>query len=473
MKAKRKSTNDSKRSSKRKRSSKPKRSSMRKLSKRGTLRRAIREFVPESMFAGLTRHGNAGWSFFTLTLTALFWSWSGEPHLIDRYWKACETLTRWLPGVVAISYQGFAKALASHTASLAEALADHLRATMTRMAGPHEKVAGFVAFAVDGSKVEAPWTAANEKRLGKKGRQPKGENCKRQETDLRPQLSLTLLWHMGLQLPWAWKRGGLDEGERTHFRDMLGLLPAQALVVADAGFVGYDLWRQIVESGRHFLIRVGGNVELLRELCPGSAIEREGDVVHLWPNDKRKVGKAPLRLRLVEVRKGKQKIRLVTSVLDVEKLTDEHAALLYSKRWGIECTFRAFKQTLERRKMKSRTPEHAACELDWSLFAMWLLGLLAKRELIVADQDPAAFSTANAARLLRRDLFGKTHGESIDMSDFLSAVKDTYKRKSSKKARHDQRKKRTKPPGDPRFQVADAKQRKAAKRVGEVVAAMI
>jgi len=169
----------------------------------------------------------------------------------------------------------------------------------------------------------------------------------------------------------------------------------------------------------------------------------------------------------------KQTIRLVTSILDAERLTDEQAGLLYSKRWGIECTFRALKQTLERRKMKSRTPEHAACELDWSLFAMWLLGLLAKRELIVAGQDPAAFSTAGAARLLRRDLFGKTHGEAIDMSDFLSAVKDSYKRKSSKKARHDQRKKRPKPPGAPKITSADPEQRKAAKRVGEVVAAII
>src|SRR5690606_669945 len=116
-----------------------------------------------------------------------------------------------------------------------------------------------------------------------KGRTPQGTNCKRTETDLRPQLTLTLLWHLSWGLPWAWKRGGLADGERTQFRDLLDQLPRAALVIADAGFVGYLLWKEILDSGRHFLIRVGGNVELIKDLCPGMEIHREGQSVWLWP----------------------------------------------------------------------------------------------------------------------------------------------------------------------------------------------
>ena len=442
-----------------------------KRSARGTLRQAIAKFVPERIFAGLSKHGNTNWEFFTLALVALFWAWSNHTHLVDRYDAACQATAHWLPGAFcATSYQGFVKALTTHNDVLVEFMAKQLRTMMLQIAGPHEKVAGFAAFAVDGSKVEAPWTRANEAKLGKRGRKPKGEKCQRKETDLRPQLTLTLLWHMGLQLPWAWKHGGLDEGERTQFRAMLGLLPKRALIVADAGFVGYDLWREIITSRRGFLIRVGANVELLEKLFPGMEIERSGDIVYLWPKGKQDKGQPPMRLRRIQLRKGKRTIHLVTSILDAGKLNDEQASILYSNRWGVECTFRALKQTLERRKMKSYTPDHAACELDWSLLSMWLLGLFAKQELIAAGEDPSSFSTANAARLLRKELYGVSGGLDLDMSRFQYAVKDSYRRKSSKKARHDQRKKRDKPPGAPRIVRATHSQRKAAKRLREVVA---
>jgi len=53
------------------------------------------------------------------------------------------------------------------------------------------------------------------------------------------------------------------------------------LFCADAGFVGYELWRAILDAGHSFLIRVGGNVRLLRNL--GHARHRRG-LVYLWPN---------------------------------------------------------------------------------------------------------------------------------------------------------------------------------------------
>jgi hypothetical protein len=42
--------------------------------------------------------------------------------------------------------------------------------------------------------------------------------------------------------------------------------PAQALLVAAAGFVGYELWQTLRAAGHHFVLRAGANVRLLRQL---------------------------------------------------------------------------------------------------------------------------------------------------------------------------------------------------------------
>jgi hypothetical protein len=434
-------------------------------SPRGKLKRAIRLLLPDGIFADLGKHGNTDWSLGVLSFVALFWALSGETTLGERFIMASEVAAHWFPGeFIATSYRGFINALVTHNTVLVDVISTRLRTRMLEWEDDRGKIAGLTPFVVDGSKIAAPWTKANEKILGKKGRKPKGAKCQRQETDLRPQLNLTLLWHVNLGLPWAWKHGGLCEGERTQFRELLDLLPKAALVVADAGFVGYLLWQSILTSGRHFLIRVGGNVELLRELVPNGDYERDGERVWLWPEGQREKGKPPLALRLITVPRGKQTWYLVTSLLDPLTLTETQASKLYTRRWGVECCFRTLKQTLEKSKMRSYTPPCAGSELDWSLLSMWLVGLLTKQELRAAQIDPEHYSPAAARRLIRRELRHQSAGrERLDVSEFQSAVKDDYHRTSSKKARHDQRKKRDPAPGAPKITKASRLQQQAAK----------
>ena len=47
---------------------------------------------------------------------------------------------------------------------------------------------------------------------------------------------------------------------------MLGELPANSLLTADAGFTGYDFAKTVLQSGCELLIRVGSNVTLLKKL---------------------------------------------------------------------------------------------------------------------------------------------------------------------------------------------------------------
>lgn len=433
-------------------------------SPQGKLKRAIRLLLPNSIFADLDKHGNTHWSLGVLSFVALFWAFSGETTLGDRFVMASEVAAHWFPrAFLATSYRGFINALVTHNKTLVNVIAVRLRTRMLEWDEGRGKIAGLTPFAVDGSKIAAPWTKANEERLGKQGRKPQGTKCQREETDLRPQLTLTMLWHMQWGLPWTWTHGGLKDGERTQFRQLLETLPRTALVVADAGFVGYVLWRTLMQGGRHFLIRVGGNVELLRELVPGGDIQWKGERVWLWPEGQRKKGQPPLALRLIKVSQGKQTWYLVTSLLDPSEFSEAQAAQLYQRRWGIECCFRTLKQTFECSKVRSYTPDCARAELDWALLSLWLEGLLAKGELRAAQIDPEHYSPANARRLIRHELRHQSAGqERLNVSEFRSAVKDGYHRTSRKKARHNQRKKRHPAPSAPQITPASPLQQQAA-----------
>ena len=66
---------------------------------------------------------------------------------------------------------------------------------------------------------------------------------------------------------------------------------------ADAGFVGVDLFCELLEAGVQVLVRGHRGVRLLSD-APAGAIEPRGDgQVYLWPQNRR--GQSPLALRLI------------------------------------------------------------------------------------------------------------------------------------------------------------------------------
>ena len=71
--------------------------------------------------------------------------------------------------------------------------------------------------------------------------------------------------------------------------------------------------------GHDFLIRVGANVTLLKEL--GYFRECAGRV-YLWPDKPARRGQPPLALRLVVAHGGKHPVYLVTSVLATTALSN-------------------------------------------------------------------------------------------------------------------------------------------------------
>ncbi len=312
-------------------------------------------------------------------------------------------------------------------------------------------VCDLMVLAVDESRVSTPRTAPNEqafcaanygrsaKHRAKKRRKNGVAQRKKKSQPVKPQIWLTLVWHMGLRLLWCWRTGPSNSSERAHFQDVLKTeqFPEKTLFCADAGFVGYDFWRSIVDQGQHFLMRVGSNVTLLKKL--GDARESHG-IVYCWPSKAARKNQPPLVLRLISMKFGRTPIYLVTSVLDPHELSGETARQLYQLRWGIELQFRTIKQTFGRSKLRSKTPERALRELDWSLLGLWMIQLFAVKEQIKIGQPPIHSSAARAIHAIR-DVFHSwseipTKGTSLK-SKLRHAVTDHYERsKKSKQARY-------------------------------------
>lgn len=442
------------------------------------------------------------WSPRSLIVTALLWVWSDEKTLKDRFATARKIVQRalHLSEEPASSYQAFTKMLRRWTAPLLVLLASAFQQRMRRDLSKRFRVGGWVVFAGDGSRLELPRTVSNEQRFSagsrpaagksdapavppkkkpkpKKKAKGKGTKAQRRRACRRrkasrarrkkaagPQLWLTAFWHVGTQLPWDWRTGPSDSSERDHLLQMLSGLPAGALITADAGFVGYDFWKAILDSGRQFLIRVGSNVRLLKGL--GYAKEKNG-LVYLWPDEAASKGQPPLVVRLVVVHNGKHPVYLVTSVRDEKALSDKQVVEIYRMRWGIEVFYRHFKQTFERRKLRSQSADNVQVEADWSLLGMWAMALHAQWKLAQAGIPVRRISIAGVLRAYRKAMreYKSRPDAGEDLWSLLSdALIDEYVR-ASKASRDYPRKKYEPPPGAPEIVLATREQKALAKKI--------
>jgi Transposase DDE domain len=416
-----------------------------------TLRRAVSWAVDRRIFADVKVHGNTVWQIADLILLTVVWVWSNDTTLTGAFAEA----HRWSIDVLGRSavktYQGFIKALVTWTTPWLPLLWNHLHRLMEDLGSAHWRIGRWVPLAVDGSRISVPRTTENEaafcaphfgksrKAQYRRKKKAQGKRLRRKLKEaqpVKPQIWVTLLWHMGLQMPWSWKTGPSNAAERDHLREMVHeqKFPENTLFCCDAGFTGYEFWKTIIDAGHGFLIRVGANVTLLRKL--GYVRERAG-IVYCWPDAAARNGQPPLVLRHLQLRIGKRLMHLVTNVLDERALTDAQAVRLYQLRWGIELQFRTVKQTFGRRKLRSRTPERAYVELDWSLLGLWLIQLFAVKEQVEIGEIPEHCSVALAIQVVR-ETFRRwwERPRKAFTTQLRSATKETYTRHTSKKARY-------------------------------------
>lgn len=455
-------------------------------------------FLPEGeLFSKDEFHGNTRWNAEQLAAQALIWSWQETKHVTDAFdhtREVCEELG-WKK--TAMTYTAFMNALDRYGGVFTSRLRERYQALAEEAGGRFFRMGDWVLIGFDGSRATAPRTVSNERAFcapnyghGKRAKygKKKSQGLRRQRNKQHPphpqapQAWITMMWHMGLRLPWTWRLGPSNASERDHVKEMLAEeeFPENTLFCGDAGFTGYPLWSAIVQAGGDFVVRVGANVSLLSEHADVKKLG--GGIVLCWPKGKMESGEPPLRLRLVQVQVGKTKMWMLTSVLDPRQLTRKQLIRVYKMRWGIEVEFRGLKQTIDKHKLRCRNSDRLLVELDWSLCGMAVAELLALREQIAATRDdereedynPQDCSLANTMRALRRSMRNLT--KSCDPIDNLShqlshAKVQRYKNQTDKRARYRPKNPDKKSLGDPIVRKINAKERERLREHNQRIAA--
>ncbi len=450
---------------------------------RRQFKEAIRWIVDKTIFDGMAFHGNTSWRPEDLAAQALLWNWSAESKLTDAFDDAVEKSQQIIGRAALSTYQGFVGALGTWTLEFMPRLKVRLHCVMKDIGGPLFRHSRWLAIAFDGSRATVPRTLSNEqafcaKNYGKgktaKYRKKKTKGMRRRKNKKAkphpqgPQMWITLMWQIGLGIPWDWKLGPSNASERAHAIEMIqdGEFPQNTLFVGDAGFVGYEFWKRMIDQGHDFLVRVGANVRLLKGL--GFYTKESKDIVYCWPNAAMAKKSPPLTLRLVKCKIGKKKVFMLTSVLEECQLTVKEIAKLYEQRWGIELEFRALKQTFERRVLRSRNSERALVEMEWSIFAMAVIELFAlKEQLRSRKADPKKLSFAKSLRAVRRSLnqLGSRPPNTRGLQELLKTTTlDEYQRSGSKAARYKPHKKDKPSCGMPKLVRASPAHRKKLKQ---------
>jgi hypothetical protein len=300
-----------------------------------SLRDSLRNFLTPALFkqaqrARPRRRGQSRWATQSLLLVLLCLTWCCGDSQAERFETAKSFVVVCLPKRrrPGKTVQGFHKALARLSLTVLRALGAGLRRRILELLTVGWQQDGFVPIGCDGTRLECPRTAELERHLGQAGKPGSA-----------PTLWLTALVHLRLGVPWAWRWGKGTASERDHLRRLVGLLPRAALLVADAGYVGYDLIRTLLQRRVCFLMRMSCQATFYREGGGAPARFRDGRVYY-WPPAKKKGSsqQPPLRVRLLRVRgrRGKKDVWLATNVLDPKQLTVAQAARYYHLRWENE-----------------------------------------------------------------------------------------------------------------------------------------
>jgi Transposase DDE domain len=297
-------------------------------------------------------------------------------------------------------FSGFEKAIAKLPMPILRALAAAMRARIEVIFGNRWKVGNFIPFGCDGTRQTCPRSAELEQRLGTGGIEASS-----------PMIWNTSIVHLTLGIPFCWRWGKAGKAsERSHLISMLRWLPASALVVADAGYVGYNVAATMILANVFFLIRMSSKATFYSETHELLDEFREG-LVYYWPKKQQDDGKPPVRGRLLRIHSCRHKVDvwLFTNVEDATQLSLETAGTCYRWRWENEGFFRTYKRTLKKVALTSRTLRLVHREAEASMIATQLLLCQGALAMPIPQKGsvPIMCSPRGVLREVRRDMSGQ------------------------------------------------------------------
>ena len=410
---------------------------------------AMREFLTPAVFKQVRiaskRRKSPRWDLHPLLYILLMTTWCCGDSLPEKFEAAkgfyvvcCPKRKR--PGV---SFTGFEKALAKLPMPVFRALAAAIRGRIEAIFGERWKVGNFIPFGCDGTRQACPRTEELERRLGTFGKEGSP-----------PMIWNTSMVHLTLGFPFCWRLGkGGKASERSHLIFMLRWLPASALIVADAGYVGYEVTAAMILANVFFLVRMSSNATFYSEANEPLDEFQEG-IVYYWPKTQQNEGKPPIRGRLMRIHSCRHKVDvwLFTNVEDPKQLSLETAGTCYRWRWENEGFFRTYKRTLKKVTLMSRTLRLVHREAEASMIATQLL-LCQGAMAMPAPQKgslPVMCSPRGVLLEARRDISARSKKPREPFSERIArAQREQRVRTSAKQKREWPRRKDHKPPHPP------------------------
>ena len=409
---------------------------------------SIRQFLSPQVFKQVRFQGNRRkkprWDVHPLIWVMLLMAWSSGDSLPERfevargvYIACCPKRRR--PGK---TFAGFEKALRRLKMPVLRALSSALRIRIQQVFGDRLLYEGFIPLGCDGTRLTCPRSEELEQRLGTVAKEGQMSDA--------PTIWNTSIVHLTLGIPWCWRFGrGSKASERKHLIQMLPLLPKLAIIVTDAGYVGYEVTRALMAANVSFLMRMSANATFYTLDHQELKCWTEG-IVYYWPTRNR--NDPPIRGRLIRVtsRKRKHDVWLLTNVEDTGRLSVAFASRLYRWRWESEGFFRTYKRTLKKVKLEARTVQLIHREAEVSMLATQLLlcqGALAMPQP-TRGEKPIQCSPRGILLVIRAQFASVTF--TSDYGRKLSqARRDTRQRLTSKTKRVFTARKQHKPPKPP------------------------
>lgn len=203
----------------------------------------------------------------------------------------------------------------------------------------------------------------------------------------------------------AYAMGRYDEGENALARRVLQTLRKGDLIVADRLFAGAALYARYLAMELGFLTRMHQCVQVSRL----KRLERNGrhdfiTEMTVWPQYRRDDPTLPEKVRVrvirstVRIRGKKEKLWLVTSLLDAERYPADEIVALYGARWRIETLFEELKGTLSADVLRSRTPEGVSKEMAARILTLNVVRTIVVDAALQAGVRPEQISFVHAVR---------------------------------------------------------------------------
>jgi Transposase DDE domain/Insertion element 4 transposase N-terminal len=266
-------------------------------------------------------------------------------------------------------------------------------------ATPGAFLGGLRLMAIDGTTLDLADTPANAQAFGRP--------TTRRGRGAFPQLRLVALIETGTHALCDVVLRPFHGGEAPAARHLLRTLGPGMLLLWDRGFYGYAFVRQALTRGAAFLGRTKTNIVL-----PPEEVLPDGSYVStIYPSPTaRRRREGGLAVRVVEYAldtpagPGRERYRLVTSLLDPVAFPAAALATTYHERWEVETALAEVKvhQWAHPRPLRSQRPREAVQEVYGLLLAHLAIRTLMHQAALRDGVDPDRLSFTGALRVLRR-----------------------------------------------------------------------